>query len=165
MEHKFRAWAEITTKQWITENREFKKEYRMLPVHSIHFGTEKVMISSEFGVHSLPYSQVIIMQFTGLRDRKRTKKFPKGQEICEGDIVKVDRQDSFPSYNQAIVVYAENHGAFLLQYTKETNPKGILSKESISSKNGKTIFDYCTGWKLEVIGNIYENPELLKGTS
>ncbi len=29
----------------------------------------------------------ILMQYSGLRDRKRTPEYPKGQEICVGDIV------------------------------------------------------------------------------
>lgn len=28
-----------------------------------------------------------LMRYTGLRDKKRTKKFPEGQEIYEGDII------------------------------------------------------------------------------
>ena len=94
-----------------------------------------------------------ISQFTGLHDKK-------GKEVWEGDIVSVDRQDSFPSFNQATIIYAENYGSFLLKYTKKANSKGILVQESIHSKDKKTILGTCTGWDIEVIGNIYENPEL-----
>lgn len=96
------------------------------------------------------------LQFTGLHDKNR-------KEVWEGDIVHVDRLDSFSSYNKATIIYAENRGSFFLQYTKLANPKGILSMESIHSNDGTVIFDNCTGWDIEVIGNIYENPELTEG--
>ena len=96
----------------------------------------------------------IVMQFSGIRDIN-------GREVFEGDIVKVDRNDSFSSFNNAIVGYADTYGAFLLQYTKNATPGGIISRESIHSEDGMTIYDYCTAWEIEVIGNIYENGELL----
>jgi len=160
-ENKFRAWdvkagkmAHVAEIKFNPKNCQPMKILCVYQLYSdeVYGGRSKEPVDIEEKWRSA--SKVILMQFTGLLDRN-------GKEIWEGDIVKVDRQDSFPSYNQAIVVYAKNHGAFLIQYTKDTNPKGILSMESISSKDGKTIFGYCTGWKLEVIGNILENPELL----
>ena len=92
--------------------------------------------------------------FTGLKDKN-------GKEIFEGDIVGVDRRDSFSSYNKAVIVYADNHGSFLLSYTKPLNPNGFLAKESITSNDKTVLFDRCTGWELEVIGNIYGDKDLL----
>lgn len=88
-------------------------------------------------------------QFTGLYDIN-------GTEINEGDIVVVDRKDSFSSYNEAIVTYQENAAAFMLQYTKPVDPDGILADCGMTNKDKTVLFDYCTGWPLEVIGNIYE---------
>lgn len=102
-----------------------------------------------------------IGQSTGARDCA-DKKHPK--EIYEGDIVKVERLDSFPSWNRAVIVYSDHQASFLLQYTKPTEPKGILADCSrITSKDKKAVFGHIYEWTIEIIGNIYENPELLEG--
>jgi len=95
-----------------------------------------------------------IMQFTGLRDKN-------GVEIWEHDILDVERTDSFPMFNKAVVVYSDYYGAFLMQYTNECEPSWIIVKESIRSTDGTAIFEYCTGWPIAVIGNIHENTDLL----
>ena len=76
----------------------------------------------------------ILMQFTGLKDKN-------GKEIYEGDIICPDKNNQ----NEKTVGSVEWHeqlACFIVRY-----------------KDG-------TGWKsfieMEVIGNIYENPELLR---
>lgn len=89
-----------------------------------------------------------LSQFTGLFDKQ-------GLEIYEGDIVKFDSD-----LNTFIEIEFSNKG-------KEA-PLVIISE--VVFKNGMYVFDYMFGWEgrevnfneVEVIGNIYENPELLK---
>ena len=79
-----------------------------------------------------------IGQFTGLHDKKRTKEYPDGQEIYEGDIVK----EKWCVDNFTVIF---QHGCFLAHDGR--GPFLILDDRHL---------DY------EVIGNIYENKELLK---
>ena len=83
-----------------------------------------------------------IMQFTGLKDKN-------GQEIYEGDIL------SFPTSNwinrEVQVVWYEKQHCWALK-----NNHGI---QHTTSGGRAYLID---GKHLEIIGNIYENPELLK---
>lgn len=48
-----------------------------------------------------------IMQYTGLKDKKRTKEFPEGQEIYEGDIVSQE-----PTTRPMAVHWVEDRACF-----------------------------------------------------
>lgn len=80
-----------------------------------------------------------LMQFTGLKDKN-------GKEIYEGDIVKF--------------IDTEFGGEAFLA----TNAEGIVSyKDGCFGIDIKDYHLLLPLRKIEVIGNIYENPELLKG--
>lgn len=79
----------------------------------------------------------ILMQYTGLKDKN-------GKEIYEGDILLYDS-------NSKTSVFYKN-GAFVRSYG---NSNMYLLYDSF-------IEDGCL-YNYEVIGNIYENPELLEG--
>lgn len=78
------------------------------------------------------HESVKVMQFTGALDKN-------GKEIFEGDILANEKRKGFVSWNM------QN-----LRYWIEGE-----------MENGKSDWFYI-GWKYEVIGNIYQNPELLK---
>lgn len=83
-----------------------------------------------------PNSDVIAMQFTGLKDRD-------GVNIYEGDILETsDRIIQVVWHN-----YAGQWDTDFIRYKGELSSNGLLNLE----------------WKYKatVIGNIYENPELL----
>jgi hypothetical protein len=80
-------------------------------------------------------SNLEVMQFTGLNDKN-------GEPIFEGDILKKGGKIYFVVYKMA---------SFELR--KESDP--------INCASGRR--NYCDWLLMEVIGNIYESPELLKG--
>lgn len=92
------------------------------------------------GESSEEFSDYVLMQFTGLEDKS-------GKKIYEGDIL--GAYDEKPLY----VKWSEEHAAFV--FVDYFDPFGttILTTDDISYE------------AFEIIGNIYENPELLEGAS
>ena len=140
-EIKFRAWAEVSLGDtWIDDvdgRIRRKREYRMLHVHSIHFNTKKVMISSDCGTYSLPFSDIILMQYTGIKDRV-------GKEIYEGDIL--------DGHSDGVVRVAwEDAG-----WTCFFDDLNLIGLDELCIWFGNHSI---------IIGNIYENPELMPTVS
>jgi uncharacterized phage protein (TIGR01671 family) len=94
-------------------------------------------------VNGVSSEDCIIMQFTGFKDKKNNK------EIYEGDIVK--HQNGF-TY---VVEFSEINGWWCLVQPRKKDGN-VLEKVYTGGINGQDI------WRCEVIGNIYENSELLE---
>ena len=87
---------------------------------------------------NLDVSECVLVQSTGLKDKN-------GVEIFEGDVLYYIPFESH--INDSIVVFE----------------KGSFCKKML--RNGKlTSVRFIDSEEYEVIGNVYENPELLEGT-
>ncbi|WP_404988113.1 YopX family protein [Clostridium culturomicium] len=86
-----------------------------------------------------------VMQYTGLKDKH-------GKEIYEGDLCK--------SYNGYIkeVVWKDNSWMYKMKVNKKYQGEAYV--EIVYSSMGDTSH---RNFGDEIIGNIYENPELLEG--
>ena len=109
-----------------------KEKHKMFEVQKMSFKTGKI----------LPYGwnmehdgiEFELMQYTGLKDKN-------GKEVFEGDIV------TDGTINYVVAFYA---GSWRL-------------KQNIDGDTWwKSLYRYVANFKVEVIGNVYENPAFLK---
>lgn len=143
---KFRAWDK-KNKSFITNDDEFKeymigldgKFYRMDFYSGVSGHENGNLIWNEL-------KDIILMQYTGLKDKN-------GKEICEGDIVRVnDDRDGDRTYE---VIFEKGcyWGNCIYTPRPSTTPQKTLLCD----------LDYWEFQSKEIIGYIYENPELITG--
>ena len=89
-----------------------------------------------------------IMQYTGLKDKNGNGRW--GKEIYEGDIIKDKDGEIY------IVKYQPEWGAFVADQGDD-RMLFFLSKDNTWGDKEKLFTN-----EVKVIGNIYENPEILK---
>lgn len=117
---------------------------RMSVVDRIYIDTKGVRLYDDFGEYWRDFSDVELMQSTGLKDKN-------GKEIFEGDIIK----------NGEAVVDVKNHPTLGFYTTPNGVERSFGDNTSIRDFNND-VEDFSD--VTEIIGNVYENPELLEVT-
>jgi len=127
-----------------------KTEQKMYEALGIDWFNQKVLIDTGGVITWRGMVHFYLMEYSGLRDRKRTPAYPEGKELCAGDIV------LFP------ILLRGNNG--------KTTEQKVLDIVALDRELAGFIVselddplaihsDEC-----EIIGNIYANPELLSET-
>nr|UWD62019.1 MAG: YopX protein [Bacteriophage sp.]UWG31009.1 MAG: YopX protein [Bacteriophage sp.] len=139
---RFRAWNKAT-----------KEMYGADEIIAINFEEKEICVQTIYFEQGLPdsrdldyydFDDIVLMQSTGMRDKN-------DREIFEGDIVKVtdgDERTNFPDGGIGTICGLDE---IFMWY--------------IDGQVHNGLFDISQEYYIEVIGNIYENQELLEVSS
>ena len=140
---------EIKFKAWDKLNKE------MFNVEIMDFQERKVYKDT---VSYRKFNDIELMQYTGLKDKNE-------KEIYEGDVVKLVHTgieisaDRLEDLKRFVGIIKYENGIFKIVKTE----KSLIESKyfEMEQKKVSEIFIYSKLYDLEVVGNIYENPELL----
>jgi len=152
-EIKFRAW-DSNKKEMFYSDEWWSGSNGFIEIVKIYTGYED----------SDEWKNLILMQYTGLKDKN-------GKEIYEGDILEIieanltDHGFPFSVGTKLVVVWDEFYAGFGLRTIENYNQNNSIKPaaldrnwDSLVSENGEIPI----GAYANVIGNIYQHPQLLK---
>ena len=130
---KFRVWLKKKKKMVATDDIvNISFEDEEICVQTLYF--EEGLIS-ERDLDYYEFDEIEFMQSTGLKDKN-------GKEIFEGDILK---------NNKYITSVFYENGAYCVKFRRTTNTTVTMN-----------VISFIKKYKTRIVGNIYENPELLE---
>lgn len=144
--------------------RAYIKNLKLLvPVLRINFDIKTVEVdltSCNGDLVEYNFDEIELMQYTGINDTN-------GKEICAGDIIEfVWETDSCWGDEGTYMGYVQHDdGAYEVVYINRqeyTPTKDGYKHPNSESDELQSFIRWTDGVNCEVIGNIYENPELLK---
>lgn len=131
-----------------------KKEKKMYDIGVLDFDDKKAYMKGylNYTVSNYMFENIELMQYTGLHDKN-------GKEIYEGDAW--EDEDGY-----YIIVWDEKEAGFLVDTYGFEEWLGEGGQECYGNKIefiSREPIDYFNFSKIEIIKNIYDNPELLGG--
>lgn len=120
-------------------NKATKEMYEVDDIMSIDFGKSEISVKTLFfeRTNCYNFNDIVLMQSTGLTDKNR-------KEIFEGDII-----DSTDGFLTGVIEFRVSLGMFIIDLVEYNNFERLCNVAN----------------SREIIGNIYENPELAEVSS
>ena len=119
-----------------------KKLKKMFEVSFIDFDTKLIGLNIDLEIIIFDFEDIILMQSTGLVDKN-------GKEIFEGDVIAIEVDDTETPINARI---SQNSKIGVLMFHVFEDNEDVPMVELL--EDNSVAF--------EIIGNVYENPELLE---
>jgi uncharacterized phage protein (TIGR01671 family) len=158
---------EIKFRAWDKRENKFSTQFALIQYRDGSFGIDYVQFDS-LEYYTECNENVELLQFTGLKDKN-------GKEIYEGDIIRekyrIEEYDEDGGwtgktlgfeYLIGAVYYSEKHAQF--RYDNINRNLKLLNPDWLTNESKEQDLFHLPRQKnpFEIIGNIYENPELLK---
>ena len=131
---------EIKFRAWDKRNQSMAKVVRIDFTHKNPMYKYTLGFDYKGGCFETYRKNIVVMQYTGLKDKN-------GVEIYEGDICRYTDIPNLWDYPLAEIKFNQQHAAFVVDF-----PNGGFT----------ALIEWRNGVGCEVIGNIYENPELIE---